>query len=157
MAVSNKTEGNCFLCGKPFFEPHVIWDNYNDSVRLCLHSKCATKLAVRLGREAINCEKIETPKEKPKEKKVVKPEKDPIKDIVRDLIKEMADDYDIFEDEVTDTAHFMHDLGLDSMSYIEVLAMLEKKFKITLPESELENLNTIDECTEIVRVYQKNC
>ena len=154
MALSNDTEGNCFFCGEIFLGPHIVWDSRRDNVTLCLHPKCAKRLAIHIGREAMECEKNERNKTKPKKKKIVKPEKDLTKDIIRDLIKEVVEDLDIDEDLVTDSAHFQHDIGLDSMAYIEIFALLEKKFSISMPDSEMKDMDTIDRCTELVKEYK---
>jgi acyl carrier protein len=76
-----------------------------------------------------------------------------IKKTVRDLIVEIAEDMDIEEEKVTDDAKFVDDLGLDSMALLEVLATLEKKFAVSIPESEFPSITTIDKCTETVEKY----
>ncbi len=76
-----------------------------------------------------------------------------IKDIIRDLITEIAEDMDVDTENITDSAHFIDDLGLDSMALLEVLATMEKKFSISIPESEFPNLTSIDKCTETVEKY----
>lgn len=76
-----------------------------------------------------------------------------IKDIIRELITEIAEDMDVDTENITDSAHFIDDLGLDSMALLEVLATMEKKFSISIPESEFPNLTSIDKCTETVEKY----
>ncbi len=76
-----------------------------------------------------------------------------IKDIIRELITEIAEDMDVDTDKITDSAHFIDDLGLDSMALLEVLATMEKKFSVSIPESEFPNLTSIDKCTETVEKY----
>jgi acyl carrier protein len=44
-------------------------------------------------------------------------------------------------------------MGLDSMALLEVLATLEKKFGVSIPESEFPNLITINKCTATVEKY----
>lgn len=76
-----------------------------------------------------------------------------VKDTIRELIVEIGEDMDIDEDKITDSAHFIEDLGLDSMALLEVLATMEKKFSVSIPESEFPNLISIDKCTETVQKY----
>jgi acyl carrier protein len=76
-----------------------------------------------------------------------------IKSTVKDLIVEIAEDMDVEPDKVTDTAHFVEDLGLDSMALLEVLATMEKKFGVSIPESEFPNLVSIEKCAETVEKY----
>jgi acyl carrier protein len=76
-----------------------------------------------------------------------------IKSTIRDLIKEIAEDMEIGEEKITDDAHFINDMGLDSMALLEVLATMEKKFGITIPETEFPNIVTIGKCTATVEKY----
>jgi acyl carrier protein len=47
-------------------------------------------------------------------------------------------------------------MGLDSMALLEVLATMEKKFGITIPETEFPNIVTINKCAETVEKYLAN-
>jgi len=76
-----------------------------------------------------------------------------IKGIIRELVVEIAEDMDVDEEKITDSAHLVEDLELDSMALLEVLASMEKKFSISIPESEFPNLTSIDKCTETVEKY----
>ncbi len=76
-----------------------------------------------------------------------------VKGIIRELVVEIAEDMDVEEEKITDTAHLVEDLELDSMALLEVLASMEKKFDISIPESEFPNLTSIDKCTETVEKY----
>ena len=76
-----------------------------------------------------------------------------VKGIIRELVSEIAEDMDVDEEKITDTAHLVEDLELDSMALLEVLASMEKKFDISIPESEFPNLTSIDKCTETVEKY----
>lgn len=76
-----------------------------------------------------------------------------VKDIIRDLITEIAEDMDVEEEKITDSAHLIEDMELDSMALLEVLASMEKKFSVSIPESEFPNLISIDKCTETVEKY----
>ncbi len=76
-----------------------------------------------------------------------------IKNDIRELIIEIAGDMDVEEENITDNAHFIDDVGLDSMALLEVLATMEKKFGVSIPESEFPNLISINKCTETVEKY----
>ncbi len=78
---------------------------------------------------------------------------DEIKGIIRELITEIAEDMDIDKEAITDSSHLVEDLELDSMALLEVLASMEKKFGVSIPESEFPNLTSIDKCTETVEKY----
>ena len=76
-----------------------------------------------------------------------------IKKTIRELIVEIAEDMDIDEDKITDDATFIEDMGFDSMALLEVLATMEKKFGVSIPESEFPNITTISKCTTTVEKY----
>jgi acyl carrier protein len=76
-----------------------------------------------------------------------------IKATIRKLILEIAEDMEIGEEKITEDAHFINDMGLDSMALLEVLATMEKKFGITIPETEFPNIVTINKCVETVEKY----
>jgi acyl carrier protein len=76
-----------------------------------------------------------------------------IKTAIRALIKEIAEDMEIDEAKITDEAHFITDMGLDSMALLEVLATMEKKFAVTIPETEFPNIVSINKCAETVQKY----
>jgi acyl carrier protein len=76
-----------------------------------------------------------------------------IKAVVRILILEIAQDMEIDEAKITDDAHFITDMGLDSMALLEVLATMEKKFNVTIPETEFPNIVSVNKCAETVQKY----
>jgi acyl carrier protein len=72
---------------------------------------------------------------------------------IKELITEIAEDMDVDTSKITNSANFISDIGLDSMALLEVLATMEKKFGVSIPESEFPNLTSIDKCTETVQKY----
>ena len=76
-----------------------------------------------------------------------------IKSTITELITEIAVDAGADESAITETSHLVKDLGLDSMALLEVLATMEKKFGVSIPESEFPNLVTIDQCAATVEKY----
>ncbi|MDG5816049.1 acyl carrier protein [Chitinispirillales bacterium ANBcel5] len=76
-----------------------------------------------------------------------------IREAIRSLITEIAEDMDVDESTITDDAKFVEDMGLDSMALLEVLATMEKKFGVTIPETEFPNITTINQCTATVEKY----
>ena len=71
---------------------------------------------------------------------------------VRDLI---ADIIEMDPDEISPDAHLVEDLGMDSMMALEILASLEKKFKIRIPEDELPKITTLNKAIELTKKYVK--
>jgi len=54
---------------------------------------------------------------------------------------------------ITGDAHIMKDLGGDSWQYLEFRTELERVFRITIPDAEVDRLGTVDECSELVGEY----
>jgi acyl carrier protein len=79
--------------------------------------------------------------------------KEEIKAAIREMITEIAEDMDIDEASITDDARFVSDMGLDSMALLEVLATMEKKFGVSIPETEFPNVTSINKCTDTVMKY----
>jgi len=58
--------------------------------------------------------------------------------------------------EITPDAKFFEDLGVDSMMALEILAAIEKKYKITIPEEKLMQLTTLNQTVAVAREYLNN-
>jgi len=50
---------------------------------------------------------------------------------------------EIPEAELKEDARFVEDLGIDSMMALEIVASLEKKYKITIPEEEIPTVRSL--------------
>ncbi len=53
-------------------------------------------------------------------------------------------------EEVSDTALFVDDLGVDSLMAMEVMVTVDKKFKINIPEEEFAQIRTVDDAVSTV-------
>jgi len=51
-------------------------------------------------------------------------------------------------DKVQPSAHFINDLGLDSLDQVEVVMAFEQEFLIDIPDNEAEKILTIDGAVE---------
>lgn len=56
----------------------------------------------------------------------------------------LANVLDVDVAEVTDTAEFVEDLGVDSLMALEVLVALEKQYQIKLDEAKLIEMRSLD-------------
>ena len=54
------------------------------------------------------------------------------------------------EDAVTPDAKFGDDLDADSLDLVELVMALEEEFDITVPEEELEGVETVEQAYDIV-------
>ncbi|GIJ79597.1 acyl carrier protein [Micromonospora phaseoli] len=59
---------------------------------------------------------------------------------LREIVAEVLE---LEPEELTETGDFAEDYQADSLRAIEILARLDKKFKIEIPQSELPQLNNL--------------
>ncbi|MCX4984949.1 acyl carrier protein [Streptomyces sp. NBC_00250] len=55
----------------------------------------------------------------------------------------IAEILDVDVAEVSDDAHFVNDLGVDSLMALEITVRLEQEFSVTLAEEELQKISTL--------------
>jgi acyl carrier protein len=55
----------------------------------------------------------------------------------------VADVLDVEEEEVTDDADFVAELGVDSLMALEVMVVLEKKYSVKLQEQEMKQITCL--------------
>ena len=70
---------------------------------------------------------------------------DDLREKLRAIVAEVAE-----VDEVPDGTPFK-DLGIDSMMAIEIVADVERAFKIKIPETELEQVTDLDSVVKLVQ------
>lgn len=58
-------------------------------------------------------------------------------------------------EEVIDTARFKEDLGADSLDTVEVVLELEKKFNMSIPDTEAEKITTVGAAIKYIESIQK--
>ena len=71
-------------------------------------------------------------------------------DIKSELKEMMAEIMETEPEEIRDDAQFVQDLGMDSMMALEILASLEKKYKIVIPEEDLLKFTTLNNTAVVV-------
>ena len=73
---------------------------------------------------------------------------DAIRTEVRKLIAEITERE---PEEVSDTALFVEDLGIDSLMAIEMLVAVDKKYKIEISEEEFGKIKNVNDAVEAVQ------
>jgi len=75
-----------------------------------------------------------------------------IKKEIKKLISEITE---IPQNELKEEADFTTDLGVDSMMALEIVAAIEKKYKIVVPEEEIPNIRSLNNIYEILKKKMK--
>lgn len=57
--------------------------------------------------------------------------------------------------EIALDAHLIQDVGADSMMALEILAALEKKYRIVIPEEKLKEMTTVNKIIDMVTTAKK--
>ncbi len=69
---------------------------------------------------------------------------------IRGIISEITE---IEPEKITIEADFVEKLGMDSMMALEILAAIEKKYKIRIPEEKLMRLKNLRETINLAKEY----
>ncbi len=73
-----------------------------------------------------------------------------LEDELRGIIAEIIEADPV---EITLEAKFVEDLGMDSMMALEILAAMEKKYKIQIPEDKLGKIRNLKEVISLTNEY----
>ena len=79
-------------------------------------------------------------------------EKDELLNKIKTIV---ADKLSIGEDQVTEEASFIDDLGADSLDTVELVMALEDEFDLDIPDEEAEKLTTVGKAIEYVLANAK--
>lgn len=65
--------------------------------------------------------------------------------------KIVIEQLDVKEEDVTNDASFVDDLGADSLDTVELVMALEDEFEIEIPDEEAEKITTIAQAIEHIK------
>ncbi len=69
----------------------------------------------------------------------------------RDKVKEcIVEQLGVNEEEVTDEASFIDDLGADSLDIVELVMAFEEKFGIDIPDEDAEKIRTVGDAVKYI-------
>ena len=74
------------------------------------------------------------------------------KEDIREIVAEIIE---VDPEEIGNDTNLVTDLGTDSMMALEILATIEKKYKLVIPEKELPNMITLSQILDIMKSYMK--
>ncbi|KAL2023341.1 hypothetical protein VTK56DRAFT_3079 [Thermocarpiscus australiensis] len=71
---------------------------------------------------------------------------------VYERIKQLLSGFDKVNDpsNITPTAHFANDLGLDSLDTVEVVMAIEEEFSIEIPDKDADTIHSVDKAVEYI-------
>ena len=75
-----------------------------------------------------------------------------IREEVKKLIAEVTERE---PEEITDTALFADELGVDSLMAMEVMVAVDKKYKINIPEDEFAKIKNVNDTVEVVQRHME--
>jgi acyl carrier protein len=65
----------------------------------------------------------------------------------------VSDKLSISEDQVTEDASFIDDLGADSLDTVELVMALEDEFTMDIPDEEAEKLTTVSKAMDYILAH----
>ncbi len=69
--------------------------------------------------------------------------------------KIVVEKLNVKEEEVTETASFVNDLGADSLDVVEFVMEVEKEFNITISDEDATKLNTVGDAVKYIEANKK--
>lgn len=73
--------------------------------------------------------------------------------ITEELRKLVAEIVEVEPEKVTPDARFVEDLGMDSTMAIEILAGVEEKYKIAIPDEALKKIASLRQAVDLAKEY----
>ena len=74
---------------------------------------------------------------------------------VEDSVKAIiVDQLGVSEADVSATAHFVDDLGADSLDTVELVMKFEEDFDIEIPDEDAEKIQTVQDAIDYINAHQ---
>ena len=78
-----------------------------------------------------------------------------MEDIEQLVKKVVAEQLSINEADIKNEAAFIEDLGADSLDTVEIVQALEGEFGMEIPDTEQENLRTVQQAIDYIKAHKK--
>lgn len=78
------------------------------------------------------------------------PSEEIMSDIQERIKKIIVEQLNVEEEQVTPTAHFVEDLGADSLDNVEMVMAFETEFEIEIPDEDTEKITNMQEAVAYV-------
>ena len=66
----------------------------------------------------------------------------------------VADQWGVDEDQVTEDASFIDDLGADSLDTVELIMAFEEEFDVEIPDEDAQKIKTVKDVIEYIESKQ---
>ncbi len=76
--------------------------------------------------------------------------KDNFTAIKKEVKNKVSEIIEVAEDKLKDESKFVEDLGVDSMMALEIVASIEKKYKISIPEADIPKIRCLNDIYELL-------
>lgn len=73
--------------------------------------------------------------------------------LMDEVKKIIVEQLGVDESEVTEDAHFIDDLGADSLDTVELILSFEEAFDISIPDEDAEKLDTVGKAAEYLKKH----
>ncbi|MBI4386057.1 MAG: acyl carrier protein [Elusimicrobia bacterium] len=75
---------------------------------------------------------------------------------VEDRVKQIiVEQLGVDAGEVTPQAHFVNDLGADSLDTVELVMALEEEFDTEIPDEQAEKIQTVGQAVDYIKAHAK--
>ena len=71
-------------------------------------------------------------------------------DVFEKVKKILCDQLDLEEEQVTEEAEVVEDLGADSLDIVDLVMTLEEEFDTEIPDEDIENLKTVGDIVKYI-------
>ena len=71
-------------------------------------------------------------------------------DVFEKVKKILCDQLDLEEEQVTEEAEVIEDLGADSLDIVDLVMTLEEEFDTEIPDQDIENLKTVGDIVKYI-------
>ena len=71
-------------------------------------------------------------------------------DVMARVKKMVVEHLDVEEEKVTENAHFIDDLGADSLDNVELVMAFEEEFGVEIPDDAAEKITTVGDATKFI-------
>jgi len=74
--------------------------------------------------------------------------------LIDDVKNIIVEQLHVTPEKVTDTAHFVDDLGADSLDIVELVMALEEEFGIDIPDDDADKMKTVGDAMKYLQEHQ---